>query len=178
MKRIVNGLGYDTDTSDVIAKAEYDCWDDGAVATYGTLYRTPSGAFFEVLEIGTRDEDGKANYRSQFGPLSAAAAYKWLSKGQVELIDTSFAEVPEATAWEAEPNATIYVRAPASLKRRVEKAAAEHMMTLNAYMCAAAEAYVISGKGIPPRPSYLGAYKPNTEAFLPEFPTHDPAKAD
>ena len=165
MKRIVNGLGYDTDTSDVIAKAEYDCWDDGTVATYGTLYRTPSGAFFEVLEIGTKDEDGEANYRSQFGPLSAAAAHKWLSKGQVELIDTSFAEVPEATAWEAEPNATIYVRAPASLKRRVDEAAAKAHMSLNAYMCAAAEAYVLSGKGLPPRPAYLADLRAPSGAF-------------
>ena len=102
--------------------------------------------FFEVLEIGTKDENGEATYRSQFGPLSAAAAHKWLTKGQVELIDTSFAEVPEASAWEAEPNATIYVRAPASLKRRVEEAAAKAHMSVNTYMCAAAEDYVISGK--------------------------------
>jgi hypothetical protein len=33
------------------------------------------------------------------------------------------------------------------------------------------------GKGIPPRPSYLGAYKPDTEAF-PDHPTDDTAEAD
>jgi hypothetical protein len=141
----------------VIAEAEYDCWGDGTVATEGTLSRTPRGAFFEVLEIRTKDEDGKVNHRSQFGPPSAASARKWLSKGQVELIDTSFAEVPDAFA--EEPTATIYVRAPVSPKRRVEEAAAKVHMTLNAYMCAAAEAYVISGKGIPPRLAYLDNFE-------------------
>jgi hypothetical protein len=167
MKRIVNGMAYDTDTSDVIAKAEYDCWADGTVASEGTLYRTPRGAFFEVLEFDTKDEDHKVDHRSQvkFGPLSAAAARKWLSKGQVELIDTSFAEVPDADPFASGHSATIYVRAPVALKRRVEEAAAKAHMTLNAYMCAAAEAYVISGKGLPPRPAYLGAYEPNSRAF-------------
>ena len=41
-------------------------------------------------------------------------------------------------------------------------------MSVNAYMCVAAKAYVISGKGISPRPAYLGAYEPNAKSF-PDF---------
>ncbi len=135
MKRIVNGLAYDTDKSTVIAKAEYD-WDpdNGVTATEGTLYRTAGGAFFEVIEIKTEDENGVTNYKSQLGPLSEVAAYKWLEIGQVELIDDSFAEVAEATEENVETTATIYVRTTPTLKRQVEFCSKNAGLSVNAYV--------------------------------------------
>ena len=179
MKRVINGLAYDIDKSVLVARTVLDANELEGGVCFANLYRTPGGAFFSQERIHGKDRDGEAAHLNRFIPLTASEAQEWVLKGDVELVDNSFISAPEATAEtaEADVSATIYVRAPVSLKRRVEKAAAEQMMSVNAYMCAAAEAYVISGKGIPPRPSYLGAYKPNTEAFH-DRPTHDPAKAD
>jgi predicted HicB family RNase H-like nuclease len=133
MKRIVNGLAYDTVTSDPIARAEYEIEDGGIECTcYGTLYRTPGGAFFEHREIVVGDDDGGTT-KHRFEPMSAAAAQKWVHEGDVELIDNTFINPPEATA-ETEATATIYLRVPASLKRRVDEAAMGAGLSINAYM--------------------------------------------
>ena len=66
--------------------------------------------------------------------MSESAAHKWVLDGDVELVDDSFVDVPEATAETVEASATIYLRAPASLKRRVDEAAAAAGLSVNAYM--------------------------------------------
>jgi predicted HicB family RNase H-like nuclease len=134
MKRVVNGLAYDTASSTVIARAEYET-EVGREnrMCYATLYRTPGGAFFEHQQISDgENEDGREIFRHSFVPMSASAAQKWVLEGDVELIDDSFVDPPEATA-ETEASATIYLRAPASLKRKVEAAAAADGLSLNAY---------------------------------------------
>jgi predicted HicB family RNase H-like nuclease len=135
MKRIVNGLAYDTDKSATIARSEYETEAGGEERMcYATLYRTSGGAFFEHQQISEgEDEDGQETFRHQFVPMSASAAQKWILEGDVELIDDSFVDIPEATS-ETAASATMYVRAPASLKRRVEEAAAADGMSLNAYV--------------------------------------------
>jgi hypothetical protein len=180
MKRVVNGLVYDIDKSVLVARKVLDANElEGGVA-FASLYRTPGGAFFSQERIsGKNRDDGESFKYERYIPLTASEAQEWVLKGDVELVDDSFIGPPEATAettaegFSPEVSATIYVRAPASLKRRVEKAAAEAHMSVNAYMCAAAEAYVISGKSIPPRPAYLGAYEPNTKAFPNHLPVAD-----
>jgi len=55
--------------------------------------------------------------------LCAAHQFCWTRwGGDVEVFNNPFDDSPEATA-EAEPGATIYIRVPAVLKRRVEEAA-------------------------------------------------------
>jgi hypothetical protein len=160
MKRVVNGLVYDIDKSILVARTVLDANELKGGVAFASLYRTPGGAFFSQERISGKDrQTGESENLNRFIPLTASEAQEWVSKGDVELVDDSFIGPPEATAEttaEFDVSATIYVRAPVSLKRRVEKAAAEAHMSVNGYMCAAAEAYVISGKGIPPRPAYLG----------------------
>ena len=64
--------------------------------------------------------------------MSAEEAEKWTLTGQVEIFGTPFDEPPEAEA-EAEPSATIYVRVPTVLKQRVDQAAAEAKLSVNAW---------------------------------------------
>jgi hypothetical protein len=135
MKRIVNGLAYDTDKSDLIARADYEMDVGGEDRMcYASLYRTRGGAFFEYQRISEgEDEDGQETFRFAVLPMSASAAQKWVLDGDVELIDETFIDVPEATS-ATEVSVTMYVRAPASLKRRVEEAAATDGLSLNAYV--------------------------------------------
>jgi HicB family len=135
MKRIVNGLAYDTDKSDLIARADYAVDVGGEERMcYATLYRTRGGAFYEYQRISEgEDEDGQETFRLAIVPMTASAAQRWVLDGDVELIDEAFVDVPEATA-ESEASVTMYVRAPASLKRKVEEAAAAEGLSLNAYV--------------------------------------------
>ena len=57
-----------------------------------------------------------------FVPMSREQAHKWMMTGDVEVFRDLFELPPEAEA-EAEPDATIYIRVPASLKRNVDGAA-------------------------------------------------------
>lgn len=140
MKRIVNGQAYDTDKSKVIAKAEYE-WElnEENCPCVGTLYQTPGGAFFEFRDIRFTDDHGNADHKHMFEPMTAAQAQKWVLEGDVELWDEDFIAVPEAAAETAEPQATIYVRAPAALKRQVDIAAKDANLSLNAYVLRALE---------------------------------------
>jgi predicted HicB family RNase H-like nuclease len=133
---------------------------------YADLYRTPGGAFFSQERIFGKDRDGESMNHNRFIPMTAIEAQEWILKGDVELEDDSFLSAPEATAEAAEEvdvSATIYVRAPGSFKRRVERAAEEAKLSVNAYTLRCLEQYL--PKPIPPRPAYLGAYTPNTEGF-------------
>jgi predicted HicB family RNase H-like nuclease len=124
MKRIVNGVTYNTETSTPIGRSEYD-GDNGPVVE--TLYQTRGGAFFlheeETRRMwNQRERTHEEKVSHTFMPTSSDDAHKWLMEGDVEVFSNPFEDPPEATA-EAEAGSTIYVRVPASLKRRVEEAA-------------------------------------------------------
>jgi hypothetical protein len=126
VKRIVDGLTYNTDTSTLLAKAEWqldDQWSpyNGAECE-GELYQTRGGAFFLVTTIHTKDADGEPRDKVEFAPMTAERAHEWLLEGDVEVYRNPFEDPPEAAA-EAESGATIYIRVPASLKRDVDEAA-------------------------------------------------------
>jgi hypothetical protein len=127
MKRIVNGVTYNTETATRLAEAR---WEDDEGEVLGILYQTRGGAFFvdtEVTSAEVWNEDDRKYERAvkhAFRPLSPEQAHKWIMDGDVEVFRNPFEDPPEAAA-EAEPGATIYVRVPASLKRSVDKAAGE-----------------------------------------------------
>lgn len=126
MKRIVNGVTYNTDTSTVLGRIEYE-GDDGKVEE--TLYQTRGGAFFldEQLEREIWNEKSRQNetkITNLFVPKSREQAHAWIIEDNVEIEHNPFDDPPEAVA-ENEPGATIYIRVPASLKKRVDEAAAE-----------------------------------------------------
>jgi hypothetical protein len=135
MKRLVNGVTYNTDTSTALATSSYEN-DEGEVEA--TLYQTRGGAFFVVAESTklvwnerTREQETKPITTVE--PLSPEKAHEWIMTGEVEIINKSpFDEPPEATA-EAEPGATIYIRVPAALKSEADKAAKEAKVSGNVW---------------------------------------------
>jgi hypothetical protein len=133
MKRIIDGVTYNTDTSTVLARSEYEtAYNHQDRHCEGTLYQTRGGAFFvaEEIDLGRKDEDGNRIVSNRFVALSRERAEKWIMAGDVEVCHNPFGEPPEA---EAEPCATIYLRVPSSLKKRIDQAATTSSMSINAW---------------------------------------------
>jgi predicted HicB family RNase H-like nuclease len=135
MKRIVNGVTYNTATSTRLARSRWDVDDSESVV--GTLYQTRGGAFFVHQEITRQiwnetERQHEREHESAFVPYSPEDAHKWILEGDVEIFHNPFDDPPEATA-EAEPGATIYIRVPASLKRRVDEAAKQAKISSNVF---------------------------------------------
>ena len=140
MKRIIDGITYNTDTSTRLAESEYEAdYNHQDRPCRGTLYQTRGGAFFvwETIDLDV-DVDGDAISRERFKALSAKEAEEWIMTGDVEIIHNPFGEPPEAEA-ENSPAATLYVRVPSILKRQVEDAAKDDNLSVNAYMLRCAE---------------------------------------
>lgn len=124
MKKIVNGVTYNTETSTRLAEAE---WEQDGNQMIETLFQTRGGAFFLDLEVTSREwneheRDYDERITRTFTPVSPEGAHKWMMEGEVEIFHNPFDDPPEAAA-EAEPASTIYIRVPASLKQRVDDAA-------------------------------------------------------
>jgi hypothetical protein len=124
MKRIVNGVTYNTDTSTALATSSWEP-DEGEIKA--TLYQTRGGAFYVIEEWSRevwdeRERQHETKVTATLEPLSPEKAHEWIMTGKVEIIKNPFDDPPEAEA-EAEPGATIYIRVPASLKRSVDEAA-------------------------------------------------------
>ena len=143
MKRIVNGLTYNTATSTRLAEARWKRDEEERVI--GTLYQTRGGAYFTdeetVRTVWNEDErrhEDQTEHR--FVPLSAEGAQKWLvdGEGDVEIFHNPFEDPPEASA-EADPGATIYVRVPASLKKQVDDAAKSDGISANLWAMSCVE---------------------------------------
>jgi hypothetical protein len=136
MKRVVNGVTYNTATSTLVAKATWILRDTysphyGAECD-GELYQTRGGAFFLITTIHTKGSDGDPIEKVECVPMSAARANEWILEGDVEIIRNPFEEPPEAEA-ESEPGSTIYIRVPAALKRDVDEAAKKSKMSSNVW---------------------------------------------
>ena len=159
MKRIVNGVTYNTTTSTCIGISRYE--DEAAnTKTTETLHQTRGGAFFihEAVDTKGWNENEREYFydnKHNFRPLSPEDAHKWYMSGEVEIVDESvFQTPPEATA-EAEPGATLYVRVPASLKRRIDDAAKAGGMSGNNWAMRCVESCLAE----PKEPTILD-YKP------------------
>jgi len=135
MKRLFNGVTLNTKTSTVLARLERG---DDTESFVGVLYQTRGGAFF-VNEVETKqiwsprheahlEHESGTNY-----PVSPDEALKWIMQGGVEVFHNPFDDPPKATA-KSEPGATIYVRVPASLKKRVDNAAREAKLSSNVWV--------------------------------------------
>jgi hypothetical protein len=135
MKRIIDGISYNTDTSTRLAVSEYEVdYNHIDYPCVGTLYQTRGGAFFvhEQIDLGRDTESDELTLKDRFSALSAERAQTWMMTGDVEVFHNPFGEPPEAAA-EAEPSATIYVRVPASLKQRLEQSAKAEKLSGNAW---------------------------------------------
>lgn len=134
MKRIIDGVTYNTDTSTRLAVSEGEAlYANEPYPCQSTLYQTRGGAFFihERIDLG-QNENEPREYRDRAKALSPAEAEKWIMSNDVEVFHNPFGEPPEAVA-ETEPSTTIYVRVPASLKQRLEQAAKSDKLSGNSW---------------------------------------------
>jgi HicB family len=134
MKRIIDGKTYNTDTATSVARYEYE--NDSGHEVEATVFINKGGAFFVVHEWetpATQDRDGITKH--YFEAITRDELDRLITrKGEsIEIIDESIFELPPETTAESEPSATIYIRVPASLKRRADAAAAAAKLSTNAY---------------------------------------------
>lgn len=135
MKRIVDGRTYNTDTATAIAETKFRAppaqsyareWVDCTITIYETR-----GEYFQVRheewEVERNDQWVADKEKYYLEPLTAEAARKALSEGDWE----QFADIPKKAG--AEDDATIIVRVPASLKRRVEAKAKALGQSINVF---------------------------------------------
>lgn len=131
MKRIINGVTYNTDTATRVARSEWNVNND--TEAVGTLYQTKGGGFFVHIET-TEDRGENLVRKHEFEPMTRDEAQAWVLEGQVELLaDNVFPEPPEPDAEEAPATTTVYLRIPSSLKQRAEAAAKAGGQSLNSW---------------------------------------------
>jgi predicted HicB family RNase H-like nuclease len=150
MKWVVEGVAYNTATSTLLAQKAWHSEESEETGGFGpyfeaALYQTRKGAYFVHKSTSWWHSDlGRMEPASDdCTPMTAEQANAWLLKGNVKIVHNPFplGEVPEAAA-ETEPGATIYLRVPATLKHRVDKAASSAGMSTNAWVMQIIEGYL------------------------------------
>jgi len=141
MKRILDGVTYNTETSTLLAKSEYDGNPGEGVEM---LYQTRGGAFFvyceEIRQVWVeRSSKTVEKVTSTVEPKSSDQAQQWLMEGDREIFSNPFEDPPEASAADDRGASTLYIRVPASLKARVEKAAETEGLSANSWLMRCAE---------------------------------------
>ncbi len=141
MKRVIDGVTYNTDTSTLIAQATDDqetITGELAKSLELRLYQTRGGAFFLHIHTETSRRNSEGGFRdivrNEFEPLTASEARHWVTDSgyQVEVLNDASGEPPEAAAEET-PGATLYIRLPASLKDQIEAAAGNEKLSVNSW---------------------------------------------
>jgi predicted HicB family RNase H-like nuclease len=156
MKRVIDGVTYNTDTATLIARAEEDrdfnqYSNEPAVSLEIGLYQTRGGAFFLHTSTETSRQNAEGEWRdvvrNEFEPLTASEARHWIanSQYQVEVITDVFGEPPEA-AVEDTAGATLYIRIPASLKEQIETTAETEKLSVNSWVMRCMESCLVSRK--------------------------------
>src|SRR4051812_46506055 len=104
IKRIINGVTYDTGTA---TEVFYESHPDDRSGAWWGLYQTRHGAFFKVV----CDHDGTSH---TFSPLGDEEALTLLEKRANHLVEKFFGAAPEHGSAERR----LTVRLPAGLARR------------------------------------------------------------
>lgn len=133
MKRIIDGVTYNTDTSTVVARYSYD--DDQGQRNDVTIYKTRGGAFFEVFLWNEFDREWQEyNKKVYFQAISRDYLDQLVQRrDNLEIIDNSvLADPPEAEAT-ANPERSMLIRVPASLGDRVTEAAKLAGLSMNSW---------------------------------------------
>jgi hypothetical protein len=123
MKRIIDGVTYNTETATRIALKEEK---DFGGTRQEEIYVTRGGAFFLVVKYA--DDDQIRIY-----PRRRSEVEHWLTDGHIDVFTDILPDPPEATA-ETTAGATIYVRVPRVLKHRLEAVAEANGQSLNAWV--------------------------------------------
>jgi hypothetical protein len=127
MKRIIDGVTYNTDTATIAARWEYKDRDD--YDKEATLYQTRGGAFFVVheWEVGERA-------KVWFESMARDEVVRLVERtDNLAIINDEILGEPPEAAEESSPASTIYVRVPGSLKNQIETAAANAKLSVNAW---------------------------------------------
>ena len=138
MKRIVDGVAFNTDTSTWIARKSATRQDERGreVDEMTVLFQTAKGAYFlhKTSSVVVHGQNNEKREWDEIIPMTANEARTWMLNGDVQVIHDPFAEgIPEAEP-EPEQGATIYLRVPATLKQRVEAAADQANRSCNAWV--------------------------------------------
>ena len=138
MKRIVDGVAYNTDTSTWVARKSATRQDEKGreVDEMTILFQTAKGAYFlhKTASVVLHAQNNEKREADEIIPMTADEARAWMLNGDVQVIHDPFAEgIPEAEP-EVEQGTTIYLRVPATLKQRVEAAADRANRSCNAWI--------------------------------------------
>ncbi len=132
MKRVINGVTYNTDTSTLLAEKQTEGyynprhWDD----CIERLYKTRAGHYFLAAEfdfgrpVGAFEQDIRYTCR----PLSEDEVRGWIAKGDVHVHHDPFAPLAD----DGTPTAFL-LRLPPALKQRLEQAAKDAGLSGNAW---------------------------------------------
>src|SRR5262245_10114383 len=112
MKRIIDGVTYNTETSTQIGRWAEEAGDDSPTSQEVILYKTRGGVFFlhnheEWTVKGEETDEWVTKKRDRFDPMSREKAQDWMMNGDNEVLSDEFELPPEATV-EEEPAGTIY----------------------------------------------------------------------
>lgn len=135
MKRIIDGVTYNTDTATLVASSSETDEDVGTVAEY-SLYQNRAGVYFNVDEITTtyRARDGETKERTNYEWSvvgDAARARDWCEQYGLTIIRDIEDMPPEAEP--GEKLATLYVRLPPVLKDAISAQAEAKKISANIY---------------------------------------------
>jgi hypothetical protein len=128
MKRIIDGITYNTDTSTPVARYRYK--DHIACDRQATVYQTRSGSFFIVHRW---DDDGEAQASVEAISRKTLMGLMKRRGGLGILNQDSLNRIYKAAGDHDRP-ATLYVRVPSALKTQVETLAKKEDMSLNAWI--------------------------------------------
>jgi hypothetical protein len=134
VKRVINGITFNTNTSALIARYRFF---DGGGPTYGiskavSVFQTRGGDFFELYAWTER---GRHDSQYCLRPLTRADLAFVLKKAKnLEVIDRAalLGEHPREFE-ESRTEATVFVRLPMNLKRRLDDAARQAGKSVNSY---------------------------------------------
>lgn len=140
MKRIIDGVAYNTETAIKVARLEFDASVTGGTRGFEVLYQTRGGAFFrhvqEVVAYQDRNREWQERETNQFEAMTRDKAHAWvMEQNDVKLLSDVFGEPPEAAAGDAAvAEATIYARMPLALKSQAEALARADGLSVNSYV--------------------------------------------
>ena len=135
MKRLMDGVTYNTDTATLLAKSEYQGdWNNEECPVEAELFQTRGGAFFIVEEIDVSNTKPYADCegyssKTRFQKCSEDRAREWFKTGEVEPILNPFEDKDS----NEETTGTVYTRVPIALKRRIEELAESAGLSANAW---------------------------------------------
>jgi hypothetical protein len=136
VKRIVEGVLYDTEQATLIAENRYDGASDDDDYTEA-LYRNANGVLFLAAEGGVESfygavlKGGKPSRGYEIIPLTASEARRWLEDhDHMAEIEALFGPVPQA----GEQAVSIDFSVPPTLKSAIDLAAAKDKQSVNDWL--------------------------------------------